>query len=271
MSYPGTNCSFAGNALSTFSGTNGILVQDIQHAGKSQKQAQTYALSHGNKSAIPFVEYPAKPITLTGQIIGTSIADCDNQIDTFNSLLSATTPQALCFDYNGGSLNRLYYAVATNINVVRTGGLAYAAFTVTFTATNPFGQNTTTTTLKSATGRTLSSYQDSITSAGSAPFQSPVITVTYSAIGSAPVIGTVNVGNDATGQQISVTRTWSATDVLVIDSTFSTNTPVTVNGVAVDFAGAFPLFFTGSGTLDYSDSFASRTFAISAVYYEAFL
>jgi hypothetical protein len=261
------NVAFNGSNLSTFNGSHGILVQDIQHAGKSQKQAQTYALSHGNKSVIPFVEYPNKPITLIGQIVGTSIADCDSQIDTFNGLLTATNAN-LDFDYNGGSLNRRYIATATNINVNRPGGLAWADFTITFTATQPFGQDVSTTSLVSQSGRTASSYTDSITLAGTSPFQLPIITITYSAINPTGSNQTVSIGNAATGQQINILRTWAAIDVLVVDCTQNT---VTVNGIPVDFTGAFPAFAVGSGSLAYSDTFTTRTFAESAVYYKYYL
>jgi Phage tail protein len=261
------NCAFAGNSLQSFDGNHGIIVQGIEHAGKSKRSAITYALSHGNKSSIPFVEYPNKSILMTGQIVGTTIADCDAQIDTFNSYMIPQNGN-LDFDYNGGSLNRRYIATAVNIDVTRPGGLAWADFTVDFLATQPFGQDTTTTSLVSASGRTSISYSDAITLAGTAPFQLPIITITYSAIGSAPVSGTVSIGNDSTGQQISIQRTWAATDVLVVDCTLNI---VTVNGVAVNFTGAFPAFVVGSGTLDYLDTFASRTFAISALYTKLYL
>ena len=418
-----TNVSFAGQNLQTFNGTNGIIVQDIQHAGKSAKQAQTYALSHGNKSTIPYVEWPSKPITVTGQIVGTNIADLDNQIDIFNSYLTAQNAQ-LAFDYNGGSLNRQYTATCTNVNVDRPGGLGWANFSITFTATSPFGTDTFytslvgnllangdfetsttgwtavgTCTLTSSTsqaengthslsnvttavnsgaispnvpvgpngvytvsayvynaaGATLNYVVNQLTSGlgnvgtstgsivgtagwqritvtinqttgttaylnlqitsatsttfyvdavqfeqgaaantfnnaisltgnnlafpftvlGTAPFQLPIITITFSAIGSAPVSGTVSIGNNSTGQQLNITRTWSATDVLIIDTSLSTNTPVTVNGTAAPFIGAFPAFFSSitgtAGTLTYSDTFASRTFTIAALYYKYYL
>jgi hypothetical protein len=261
------NAAFAGNSLQTFDGNHGIILQDIQHAGKNAKRAESYALSHANQSAIPFVEYPNKPINLVGQIVGTSIIDCDAQIDTFNSLLSAQNAN-LDFDYNGVSLGRRYIGTFTNVDVQRPGGLAWANFTALFTSISPFGRDTTTTSLLSASGRTSASYSDSITVAGTAPFQLPVTTITYSAIGSAPVSGTVTIGNDGTGQAINVTRTWAATDVLIVDCIQNI---VTVNGTPVNFTGAFPAFFVGSGILDYVDTFASRTFAVSSVYYKYYL
>lgn len=265
------NVKFNGNVLSTFNGTNGILVQEIHHAGKSNRQAQTYALSHGNRSAIPYVEYPNKPITIEGKIIGSSIADCDAQIDTFNSYLTGLN-EDLDFDYNGGSYNRRYIATCTNVDVTRPGYLAWAEFNITFIATNPFGQDTNSTTLLNATSRTSSSYSDALTFGGTAPFQSPILTLTYSALtGSGAPSDTVTLGNNNTNQSILVNRHWSSGDILLIDCTLSTNTPVTVNGVPVEFTGAFPDFAPGAGTLNYSDTFASRTFAENVIQYKYYL
>ena len=97
---------------------------------------------------------------------------------------------------------------------------------------------------------------------GNAPEQYPVITITLTAVtgGSA---ASIFVGNNGTGQQLTITRTWSASDVLVID-TF--NRTVKVNNVEVDFGGHSPLFAPGAGTLGYVDTFTTRTFTISAVY-----
>jgi hypothetical protein len=64
--------------------------------------------------------------------------------------------------------------------VQRPNGLSSAEFTINFMSLQPFGQDTTATTptLTSPTGRTLTSYQDTISFAGTAPYQLPIITVT---------------------------------------------------------------------------------------------
>ncbi len=141
-----TNIAFSSFSLQSFDGTRGIITESIEHAGKSAKRAQMYALAHANASIIPFVEYPNKPIQVDGVIIGTTIADCDAQIDLFNSYLLAQNGN-LDIDYNGST--RRYIATATNIDVNRPGGLAWASFSVTFTCTQPFGQDVAATTLLS--------------------------------------------------------------------------------------------------------------------------
>lgn len=255
------NVAFASNNLQTFDGNHGIIVQDIQHAGKTTKRAQSYALAHANASKIPFIEYPNKPITLTGEIVGTTIADCDAQIDIFNGFMTAQNAN-LDFDYNGGSLNRRYVATATNIDIQRPGNLYHAKFAVTFTCTQAFGMDTTQTTILNVTGRTAATYSDNYTFLGTAPVQLPIITITITAV-TGGTNQLVSVGNNSTGQTISVTRTWTAADVLVIDSTTST---VTVNGVATDFSGAFPQFAPGAGTFIYTDGLTTRTFSYNIVY-----
>lgn len=255
MSSNGTAISFGGVSLQTAN----ILTQDIEHAGASAKRAQTYSLSHANASRIPFVEYPNKPITISGTIIGSSISDCDSQIDTFNAAL-LTQNGNLDIGYISGT--RRYIATATNINVSRPNGLAYANFSVTFTCTQAFGQDVTATTAVSATGRTSNTYSDSYTFLGTGPFQLPVFTVTFTAnAGSGNQ--SVSVGNASTGQVIMVTRVWSSTDVLIIDCNQNT---VTVNGIATDFSGAFPMFPPGAQTLYYLDTFTSRTFNYNVAY-----
>jgi phage-related protein len=251
--------SFAGNSLQTFDGSRGIITQGIEHAGKNAKKAQSYALSHASASAIPFVEYPSKPITVSGTIVGTTIADCDTLIDTFNGYLVAQGAN-LDIDYGGGT--RRYVATATNIDVQRPGYLSWANFTITFTCTQAFGQDTSQTTILNVTGRTSASYSDSYTFGGTAPYQLPIFTITYTAVSGA-TSKSVIIGNSGNGQEITVLRTWATSDVLVIDCSKSN---VTVNGVAVDFTGAFPLFAPGAQTISYSDNFTSRTLDINIVY-----
>lgn len=252
--------SFGGNSLQTFDGNHGIFVQSIEHAGKSAKRAEMYALSHANASIIPFVEYPNKPIQVTGEIVGTTIADCDALIDQFNSYL-LTQGGNLDIGYNGGT--RRYIATATNIDVQRPNNLNYATFSVTFTCTQPFGQDTSSTTILSATSRTAANYNDTYTFLGTAPYQQPVITITLTAV-SASGSQYLSFGNGATGQAITLSRsTWANGDVVVIDTTQKT---VTVNGANAVFTGAFPEFAPGTGTLQYYDSFTSRTFNITVAY-----
>lgn len=253
---PGTAISFAGSSLQT----SNILTASIDHFGFPTENAKLYPLAHANASAIPYIEWPGRTIKISGTIFGSSITDLDSRLDSFKYSLLGTN-QNLDIGYNGGT--RRYIATTNSVTIDRPGGLAYAKFQVAFVCTDPFGRDTSSTTAWSATGLTTNNPTNSYTFLGTAPYQRPIITVTYTAISSS---GSqyMQFGNGTTGQVMTVTRSnWATSDVIVIDCTQKT---VTANGVATVFTGAFPEFAPGAGTLQYYDSFTSRTFNITVTY-----
>lgn len=259
MINPGTTITFGGQSLQT----ENILTDDIDHHGLPTIDAKQYPLAHANISKIPFIAYPNKIIPITGTIRGTSIVDCDAQIDNFKSLLVGNE-LPLVIGYNGST--RTYIATVTKCSAPRPNGLTYAKFSIEFTCDVPFGQDPASTTILSAAGRTGAAYNDSVIFGGTAP-QVPIATIDFTAITSTGA-QTVLWGNADNGQSISINRTWSTGDVVVIDCTQST---VTVNGVQTNFTGAFPEFQPGSQLLGYSDGLTTRTFNISVTYVGAYL
>ena len=254
-----TSVSFASNSLQTAN----IIVSDVDHYGVPTKDVKIYPLAHANRSKIPYSSFPTKTIPVSGTIVGTSPADLDNQIDIFKSYLNGTE-QNLDIGYNGST--RRYIATLNSCSIERPNGLVKAKFKIEFICSSPYGMNTTTTTALSAAGRTLNTYSDSYTFIGTAPYLAPIATITYSAI--TGTTGSVSWGNGGTGQQITVTRTWATTDILVIDCGAKS---VKVNGVDVNFTGAFPEFPpVVSSAMQYNDSFTTRTFGISVVYTPAY-
>lgn len=250
-----TNLSFAGNSLQSAN----ILTDKIDHFSIPQKIVNIYALSHANRSSIAYTGYPSKKIVVTGTIIDSSIAALDSRLDTFRAYF-LNQDQNLDIDYNGST--RRYIATVNTLSIDRPGGLLYATFSIEFVCTQPFGQDTAATTALTATGRTSSSYSDAYTFLGTAPYQLPVVTVTFTAL-TGGTAKSVAIGNAGTGETITVTRTWTASDVLVVDCL---NQTVTVNGIAVDFTGAFPRFAPGSQSISYADTLTTRTFNITATY-----
>lgn len=172
--------SFDGNDLNTFNGSVGIYVQDIQgHESLPPKTVAQFVLAHANRSAIPYVQYPNRPITVKGVINGSSIADLDARVDAFKYFFLGTDKN-LDIDY-AGSIRR-FIATVNTISINRPNGLLYAEFTIVFTCNYPFGQNTATTNAVNQSGRTNSSYTDAHTFLGTAPFQLPLWTLTLSDI-----------------------------------------------------------------------------------------
>lgn len=250
-----TNLTFAGNSLQTAN----ILTGQIDHYTIPNKDIKIFALAHANASTIPFTSYPNRTVRVTGRLVHTTVANLDALIDTFRAYF-INQDQNLDIDYNGGT--RRYIATVNTLSIDRPGNLLYANFTLEFICANPFGLDTSNTTVVSASGRTLSTYNDNHTFLGSAPYQLPVITYTLTAVTG----GTnqyIQFGNGGNGQAIGILRTWTAGDVVVIDCV---NKAVTVNGVATNFAGAFPEFPPGAQVMQYSDGFTTRTFTVSAVY-----
>jgi hypothetical protein len=255
-----TNVVFAGNSLQT----SQILTAEIDMADIPTKDAKLYVLAHANASKIPFTSYPSRTVKISGRLIGTSIANLDALIDTFKGYL-AQQDQNLDVDYNGSA--RRFIATVNATSISRPGGLAWASFSVEFICTNPYGLNTSTTSALSAAGRTASAYTDAYTFLGTAPYQLPIATITLTAV-TGGTAQSITWGNGGNGQAISVTRTWAAADVLVIDSVAKT---VTVNGLPVAFTGAFPEFPIGAQSLQYNDGFTTRTFTIGVVYTVGYL
>lgn len=256
----GTAISFDGNSLQTAN----IITGDIDHHGGPTKSMPMYAVAHGNRSAIPWVGYPAKQITITGTLKSDSVADMDALIDTFKGYFTGVNAN-LDIGYNGGT--RRYIATAQSPDVKRPGGLTHATFTVVFDCTYPFGQDINPTTAFNVSSRTLGIYADAITLNGSAPYQYCLITITYGTI-TGGTAASVVIGNNANNQQITITRNWATNDVLQIDVL---NKTVSVNGTQVDYTGAFPEFPKGANYLGYTDTLTTRSFTELVTYYARWL
>lgn len=250
----GTTISFDTNSLQTAS----ILTDTIDMESIPVKDAQMYALSHANYSKIPFVSYPSRSVTVSGTIFGSSITNLDSLLDAFRGYFIGAD-RNLDIGYNGGT--RRFIATVNTLKITRPGGLAFAKFSIEFICTQPFGMDTATTPALTGTGRTLASYSDAYTFLGTAPSQLPIVTITLTAI--TGTTASIQWGNGGNGQAIFVQRTWTAADVLIIDCV---NRAVTVNGTPVAFSGAFPEFNPGGQSMQYVDSFTTRTFTIGVAY-----
>ncbi len=256
------NVSFDSNSLQTYDPTTnvGIVVNTIEHTDIPEKELNLFQIANANLSALSSVNYPLKRIVISGVIKGSTQQNLDSRIDTFKGYFFGKNKN-LDINYNG--VNRRYIATVNTLSVNRRGSVLFAGFQIEFVCTNPFGSDTTPTILIDdgtlgidGSGRTSSDYSDSLTFGGTAPKQCPLITITINSV-TGGTNASISIGNNDTGQTITVTRTWVATDELEIDPA---NETVKVNGEEVDFSGAFPRFEPGSGTLNYSDGFTTRNF-----------
>lgn len=255
-----TNITFDSNDLQTAN----ILSQAIDHYNAPNKEAPVFALPYSNRSSIPYTNYPSRKIVLSGQLVSDTIANLDALIDTFKGYFN-TEEGNLDIDYNGGT--RRFIATVTNIAVGRPKGLTYADFSVEFTCPEPFGVDTSNTTITNTTGHTSASLTLTPTIGGTAPQQLPVITITLNAFtGDGDY---VQVSNDLNGQSILLYNLGLAEDdVIVIDCV---NRSVTVNGTEVDYFGTFLEIELGSASITYADGFDTRDVDINIVYKKRWL
>lgn len=259
--------SFNTNSFQTYNRATrvGIITEGIDFASISTKNLSMYGVAHSNRSVVPFVNYPSKAISIKGTISGSSKTDLDSRLDAFRGYLVA---QEKNLDINFNGATRRFIATVTASDIQKSENGLYATFTVQFICTIPFGMDTATTTALNASGRTNNAYTDSYTFLGNAPVQLPIVTITLTAV-SASGAQQLFWGNNDTGQSITLTRNnWTSGDVVVIDCE---NRRITVNGVDVDFAGAFPEFTPGAHNMIYGDTFTSRTMTENVVYYKRYM
>lgn len=250
-----TNVTFNGTSLQTAN----IFMKVIDHDSIPDKVVQSTKLARADGAKISDVRYAPKKIRLEGRVEGSSPADLESRLDSLRLLLSAQEKN-LDIDYNGTT--RRYVATVTGFIVKRSSGsVNFADFSVDLLATQAFGSDTGSTTLLNASALSASPSTKTLSPAvgGSAPDQHLLVTVTFSAItGGAGQY--VKIEHPSTGQYIRVDRTWSNTDVLVVDGV---NKTVTVNGSPIDYSGNFPAFAPGDTSIKYSDGFSARTATIT--------
>lgn len=137
----------------------------------------------------------------------------------------------------------------------------YVDASIFFEASDSYGYDTTSQTIYNLTNQTASINNYPYTQAGTAYTQVPVIQIQLNTAPSGTQPASITVGNQGTGQAVTVTKTWSQFDLLVIDCK---NKTVQVNGVDIVFTGAIPEFGLGSNTINVQDTFTTRNYRFIA-------
>lgn len=248
--------------------TANILTADpIQADQMPDREFSSAARVRQDGAILTYAAFRDKTITLTGKVIGTSQTDLDQRLDAIKLQLAAFEAN-LDIDYNGGSRRYVATCDGSNTTFTRISVLA-ATFTMTFICSSAYGTDTSATTVVSATAVTTS--PKSITTSvfgGTAPYQLPTISYTLTSFTGA-TSNTITFANSTTGQSISISRTWAAADVVVVNTLTKS---VTVNGTAVDYQGVFPWFAPGvAGTFVVSDDMTVRSGSVTMTNTNRFL
>lgn len=236
-------------------------VKENPHHSVSDREIYMYNLSRERGGVAVVAEYKPKVFSFQGMIRGTSYADLDSKIDTFNELMSR---QGKNFDFDHGGGTRRYRNCLTRAHVYerKATDIIYAKFRLDIIAPDGIGI-TPTMTNQSVNGTTTATYNGSITITGSAKPR-PVITVTVTAKS-----GTVNSLSFQLGsQKITLSQAIVANDVVV----FNTETKkVTLNGVEKDYEGIFPEFAVGLNSYVITINGTTRTYDLDIDYYPTYL
>lgn len=252
----------------SFNGTDfasavpGLIITGVVPQRFPNRALTVVQIANRDKSVLSIANYSDKKINVLVEIGQNTRELLDDAIDVLYKFLQ---PQEAALVVSVGSGTRQWTATLANVSISDVLG-GHALLDIEFQCSDPIGRDVNTTQLFT-TALTGSTSNTNFVVGGTAYWQQPKITITYSALtgGSSAQI---RVGNDATGQQIIITRTMVAGDVLEIDSMLGT---VKVNGVEVAYTGAFPQWNPGSGTLSYEDSMTTRTFTMTGVYYKRYV
>lgn len=240
--------------------TDNIFVEKVSHNSIPDKDISIHKLARRNKSIITDVRQQTRTITIRGQIIGSSLSDRDQRVDDFARDMSPSAEYAnLDIAYISGT--RRYVATVQSLSIEHTDALFSAKFTIQFVCAQPFGVATSSNTLVNGATITASPSNQSLTILGNSNEQFLNISYTLNSF-TGTANETITLKNNTTSQQITITRTWVAGEVLTIDVD---NQTVKVDGVEVDYGGVFPIFKPGSHTLVVSDNWSARnvTFTVT--------
>lgn len=246
----------------------GIIVDDIDHSDVPEKVIDMYSVANANMSAIAGdPEFVSKVITVTGTIVGSTVADLADRIDAFKAYFNGKNKN---LDIGYGSGTRRYIATADKTPSIKPKAKKrYAPFTIKFLCADPFGRDTSSTDLWAAkTGFTAATFTETPTVGGNAPYQYPVFTITLTAISGAGDY--LQISNDNNNQEILLYGLGLvAGDVIVIDCA---NRTITINGIEnIDYYGSFLELEPGANSITYTDGFTTRTVSITATYVKRYL
>lgn len=241
----------------------GLTILSVDSHVIPKRMISSSMLARMSKAKVSSAFFGMREITVKVGISRDTRALVEQSIDALNYIMQGIEKDLVI--KQSGELRR--YTATLSDQMYNQDGGAYSEIELVFTCSEAFGYALPYEKLLDQTGRTLYNYTDPLTLSGGADTQAPIITAFLSAL-SGSTTNAVQIGNVGTGKFITVSRSWTAGDRLVIDCQ---NRTVKVNGSNVDFVGAFPDFAPGIGYLNYNDNFSTRTLALSAYYYRRYL
>lgn len=238
----------------------GVTLEKIQYFKRAKRNVIRKKLARAHGSKLISADYAEKEILLEGVIAGTTKASFEANRDSFFRYLQ---PVEVVFRVPQSGGTRDYTGTVDDVDWQEDPMGGFGRFIVRFVCSSPFGLDSSLTTALNSTGNTTTPVTKTFAPAidGSIACKS-IITVTLSAL-TGGTNKAVRVTDTATGNYIQVSRTWTATDVLIADASAMT---VKVNGTSVDFSGNLLELDPGTTQLTYSDTLTTRTWALKLEY-----
>ena len=244
----------------------GLSVYAITPPGQGNRSMSIYPIARISARKVTAGFYQSAQVQIGVYITAASRQALESAMDTlYQNIQQIEAP--LVVPMSNGT-NRSYTATYSNtvLNNAQSntdspaGG--YADLTLVFELSDSYGYDQFFTPMINQSNLNSSPNTWNWNFGGSADQQVPFLQFYFT--GGALGAGTVVIGNQNSGQAVSITRTWAVGDTLQINSQ---NNTVQVNGVDVAFTGAIPTFGTGLQTITYSDNFVSRTYQFYSYVY----
>lgn len=230
---------------------DGLRVLAIDPDKPAKRTVTLVGLSAANARTASSAWFKERTITVSIDISQPSRGAAEASLDSLLAILNGKEKELIVDQSN---MKRKYTATFTNYSINERGG-SYMQIDLIFECSDALGYDLNYSLLVSATGATGNYRNDSFTIGGSAEYQAIYGIVTYTALTGASN-GTVAISNPALLQTVTITRSWTAGDQLIIDGQTE---QATVNGTLVAYTGKIPDFKLGIGYLVYTDDFTTRT------------
>ena len=213
-------------------------------------------LARRDLSIITSAEYSQKSITVSAEVCGGDRGQTEEVLTLLKRILQPKNGELRVLQ-NGYEVR--YTATMNELGIEWEGTTAYV--TIVFIASDPFGETVELLTFSAFT-HTASQSFSTAEFIGSGTIE-PTINITINSLtGSGEQ--DIKVFNARTNQGITLTRVWTAGEIITIDSS---NKQVDVDGGLIDFTGLFPTFAGGTQQVGISDTFTARNMNVSVGYY----
>lgn len=237
------------------SNIQGIAIYSHHFINAPSRIINRQKLARSDKSVLMSAEYSDKTVVIKGIATGNNKSEIELAWENLKGILQV--PEGTIKLELAGQ--QVEFTGTLNATSEERFG-KHLKFTLEMICSNPIGRAQSITSLINV-NNTSPSRVVSMTIEGSYKAQ-PVIRIIINSV-TGGTAKTIQVLNAETFQGITVTRDWTAGEILTVDSF---NKLVEVDDVSVEYGGVFPTFYPGARSFQYIDDFTTRSVDIDVVY-----